>query len=77
MKVRVKILGALTKPFGKDDFEHEVAARACLEELLIGLGYHPGHLRFLVTSVNDRQEKLGYLLREGDQVTLMLPTSGG
>ena len=77
MKVHVKVLGALMKPFGKDDFEHEVAERACLEELLVNLGYHPSHLRFIVASVNGAQQKLGYAIKDKDEVTLVLPTSGG
>jgi molybdopterin converting factor small subunit len=77
MKVHVKILGALTKPFGKDDFDHEVGAGTNLEQLLVGLGYHVSHLRFIVASVAGSQQKLGYALKEGDEVTLVLPTSGG
>jgi len=77
MMVHVKVLGALTKPFGKDDFDHEVAERACLEDLLVNLGYHQNHLRFIVASVNGSQQKLGYALQDADEVTLVLPTSGG
>ena len=77
MNVHVKILGALAKPFGKDDFAHEVPERACLEDLLVALGYHRSHVRFIVASVNGEQQKLGYALKEADEVTLVLPTSGG
>lgn len=77
MMVHVKVLGALMKPFGKDDFQHEVPDRACLEDVLVGLGYHKAHLRFIVASVNDAQQKLGYTLKDGDRLTLVLPTSGG
>ncbi|HEY3448264.1 MAG TPA: MoaD/ThiS family protein [Myxococcales bacterium] len=77
MRVHVKVLGALSKPFGKDDFEHEITERSCLEDLLKALGYHPSHLRFIVASVNGSQQKLGYALQDKDEVALVLPTSGG
>ncbi|MGC4121103.1 MAG: MoaD/ThiS family protein [Myxococcales bacterium] len=77
MKVHVKILGALTKPFGKDDFEHELAGRTNLQDLLTSLGYQPSHWRLIVASVNGQQQRLGQMLQDGDEVSLMLPTSGG
>ena len=77
MRVHVKVLGALMKPFGKDELDFDVDERACLEALLLKLGYHQAHLRFIVASVNGAQQKLGYSLKEKDEVTLVLPTSGG
>ena len=75
--VHVKVLGALNKPFGKDDFDFPVDDGACLEDLLLRLGYHAAHLRFMLPAVNGQQEKLGCRLQDKDQVTLLLPTSGG
>jgi molybdopterin converting factor small subunit len=77
MSVHVKVLGALNKPFGQDDFDFQVAEGASLEDLLLKLGYHPSHLRFMLLAVNGQQETLGCRLRDGDQVLLTLPTSGG
>lgn len=77
MKVHVKVLGALTKPLGKDDFVHEIAGRPCLADLLLALGYEQGHHRLIIASVNGSQRKLSQALADGDQVTLVLPTSGG
>ena len=77
MMVRIKVLGALMKPFGKDELDFEIGERACLEDLLVKLGYHQSHLRFIVASVNGAQQKLGYALKDRDEVTLVLPTSGG
>ena len=77
MKVTVKIQGALLKPLGKDDFEHEIGDHACLEDLLLDLGYQPSHLRLIIAAVNGSQQKLGYTLKHSDEVTLVLPASGG
>jgi len=77
MNVHVKVLGALTRPFGKDELDFEFAPGACLEEVLLALGYQKAHLRFIVASVNGTQQKLGYLVQDRDELTLVLPTSGG
>jgi len=77
IKVHVVILGALTRPSGKDDFEHEVSDGANLEGLLLALGYQQTHLRFIVASVNGIRRSLGYQVCDRDEVVLVLPTSGG
>jgi molybdopterin converting factor small subunit len=77
MMVHVKVLGALMKPFGKDDFDHPVNERASLEELLLGLGYQAAHLRFIIASVNGVQRNLGQVLQDKDEIAFVLPTSGG
>lgn len=77
MQVHVKVLGALAKPFGRDDLDFNLPDRACLEDLLLRLGYQASHVRFIVASVNGTKQKLGHLLRDKDEVTLVLPTSGG
>jgi molybdopterin converting factor small subunit len=76
-QIRVQVLGALTKPFGQDDFVYEVDEDLSLEDLLLRLGYERSHLRFIVAAVNGSREKLSYRLRDADVVTLVLPTSGG
>ena len=77
IRVQVKILGALAKPMGKADFELELEEQACLEDLLLKAGYQQSHLRFLIPAVNGEQAKLGHPMKDGDQVLLVLPTSGG
>ena len=77
MKVHVRIQGAMAKPFGKDDFDHELTDGADLEDLLVGLGYHRAHLRFILAAVKSEQKKLGDRLADGDEIVLFLPTSGG
>lgn len=67
----------MAKPFGKDDFDFELADNACLEDLLLQLGYHRSHLRFILASVRGEQRRLNDRLGDGDEVILLLPTSGG
>ncbi len=77
IRVRVKILGALDKPRGKDDFVVELADASRVEDLLLEIGYRPRHLRFIVAAVNGAQRKLGHVLGDSDEVILLMPTSGG
>ena len=76
-KIHVKVLGALNRPFGRDELDYQAKPGACLEELLLELGYQKAHLRFIVPAIAGKRETLGYVLREGDELTLTLPTSGG
>lgn len=75
--VNVKILGALNKPLGKDEFSLELPEGCCLEDVMLKAGYHQNHLRFILPAVNGVQQPLGVAIKEGDQVLLALPTSGG
>ncbi len=77
IRVRVKIVGALAKPLGKDEYELELQDDSRLESLLLEAGYHAGHLRFIIPVVNGAHERLSYVLQNGDNVQLFLPTSGG
>ncbi len=77
IRVRVKILGALDKPKGKDDFEVELPEKSRVEDLLLEVGYPRRHLRFIVSTVNGERQKHGYVLGDADEVTLVMPTSGG
>lgn len=75
--VHVRILGALSKPQGRDELEVPMPERSRVTDLLTALGYRPEHLRFILTAVNGTQRKHGHELEDRDEVTLVLPTSGG
>ena len=75
--IQIKILGVLTKPSGKDAFRHEIAQGTTLEQVLLGLGYRPAHVRFIICTVQGEQRPLGYAPRAGEEVVLFLPASGG
>jgi len=76
IRVRVKILGALAKPLGKE-FELALEERSCLEDLLLAAGYQRDHVRLFHLAVNGVPEKLGRTLADGDQVEVVMLTSGG
>ena len=75
--VRVKVLGALEKPLGVDDFSLDLGDESSLEDLLLKAGYHPEHLRFILPTVNGVQQRLSHRLSSGDQVALVMPVGGG
>ena len=77
MKIHVKIFGALQKPEGKDDFQHEVKDGATIETLLLALGYHPRHVSAIVAELNGKQSRHTVKLKDGDEVVLSLAIGGG
>ncbi len=77
MKVRVKIIGALTKPDGKEDFVQEISDGSNLERLLLDLGYNQKPLAMIMTAVNGKQKKHSFKLKNDDEVELSLPVGGG
>ena len=77
MKIQVKIIGALTKPDGKDDFTTDLPAKATVTDLLKKLGYHEMHLSIIMAAVNGKQKKNSQVLKDGDEVELSLPVGGG
>jgi sulfur carrier protein ThiS len=77
IQVHVRILGALARPNGRGDFQLELAASSRIADLLERVGYRPQHQRFIVVAVNGRQQKHSGQLSDRDEVTLLMPTSGG
>ncbi len=75
--VHVRVLGALLKPGGKDDFEVSLPPSSRVEDLLLRVGYGRAHLRFILSTVNGVQHEHAFELSDRDQVTLVMPTSGG
>lgn len=77
MKIQVKIIGALMKPAGKEDFSQEMPDQATIQDLLLKLGYHEKHLNIIMAAVNGKQKKNSTKLKNGDEVELSLPVGGG
>jgi sulfur carrier protein ThiS len=75
--VHVRITGALAKPSGKDDLHVELPASSRIADLLEKVGYRPQHQRFIVVAVNGQQRRHSGTLCDHDEVTLLMPTSGG
>jgi molybdopterin converting factor small subunit len=77
MKIRVKIIGALSKPNGQDDFSFDLPPKSTITDLLKLLGYHEAHLNIIMGAVNGKQKKNHCPLKENDEVELSLPIGGG
>jgi molybdopterin converting factor small subunit len=75
--VRVKVLGALAKPLGRQDFALELDDGSSLEDLLLEAGYRREHLRSIACAVDGVQARLGHRLSGGEEVSLMLLAGGG
>ena len=78
-QVRVLAFGVLKDRLGKDSFAMTVPERATVADLLAQLGEkQPGViLKGIAVSVNAEYATAGHLLREGDEVGLLPPVSGG
>jgi sulfur carrier protein ThiS len=77
VKVHVRILGALARPRGHDDLEIELAPHSRISDLLGEVGYSPQHQRFIVVAVNGQTRRHSGELTDRDEVTLLMPASGG
>ena len=77
MQVKVRILGAVDKPMGKDAFEVEVPEGATIEQVLLASGYRKEHLKWFLVARNGEDCKLVTAVAAGDEVSVVFPTSGG
>lgn len=77
MKVHVRILGAVAKPKGKDAFEVEVPDGSNIERVLLESGYRREHLKWFLVAKNGVDCKMVTPVMEGDEVSVVFPTSGG
>jgi molybdopterin converting factor subunit 1 len=77
MRVRVLYFGVLKDAFGCESGEQELAEGATVADLLRVL---PGRTVFwdsIAVAVNQGYAKAGDVLKEGDEVALLPPVSGG
>jgi molybdopterin converting factor small subunit len=77
VQVRVKVFGALMRPFGKDELDFEVAEGTDAEGLLVALGYARQHVALITILVGEKRVRPTYVLSPGEEVSLFLPTQGG
>lgn len=77
MKVKVRILGAVAKPMGKDAFEVVVSEGATVEQVMLASGYRREHLKWFLVAKNGVDCKLVTAVGDGDEVSVVFPTSGG
>ena len=77
MRVRVIFFGVLKDAFGLESEELEVAEGATVADLLKGFRGRVGFLDSIAVAVNREYAKSSDVLREGDEVALLPPVSGG
>lgn len=83
MQVRILLFGVLKDLFGATESTIELPQGASVAELLetmnarLGPSLQPSNLRGIAVSVNAEYATLTHVLREGDEVGLLPPVSGG
>ena len=77
MQVRLRILGAVDKPMGRSEVELEVPEGATIEQVMLAGGYRKEHLKWFLVARNGADAKLPTVVSEGDEISVVFPTSGG
>jgi len=77
MKINIKIVGTLLKPFGKSEFQYECGEGITLRELLLELKYNERHLSHIMTAANGQKENHSFTLSDNDSVVLSTVIGGG
>ncbi len=77
MRVRVLYFGVLKDAFGSESDELEVAENATVADLLREFRGRAGFLDSIAVAVNREYAKGEDVLKEGDEVALLPPVSGG
>lgn len=77
MHVKMKILGAVDKPMGKSEVELCVPDGATIEQVMLAGGYRKEHLKWFLVARNGVDAKLPSTVSDGDEISVVFPTSGG
>jgi molybdopterin converting factor subunit 1 len=77
MRVRMLYFGVLKDVFGREGEELELAEGATVADLLRGFRGREGFLDSIAVAVNREYAKGEDVLKEGDEVALLPPVSGG
>ena len=77
MRVKMRILGAVDKPMGKSEVEVDVPEGATIEQVMLAGGYRKEHLRWFLVAKNGADAKLPTVVSDGDEISVVFPTSGG
>ena len=77
MKIKLRILGAVDKPMGKSEVELTVPEGATIEQVMLAGGYRKEHLKWFLVAKNGVDAKLPTAVSDGDEISVVFPTSGG
>jgi sulfur carrier protein ThiS len=77
MRVNVKILAPLKKPFSGDSAEIELREGSTVLDLLIKLGYSERHIATIMSIVDGETKQHDYTLKQGQLIELFILMGGG
>jgi sulfur carrier protein ThiS len=77
MKIKVKVMGTLIRPFGADEFDYDCPPAATVRQLLGALKYEPRHIPHIMACVNGELRHQDHALKAGDSVVLSVTVGGG
>jgi molybdopterin converting factor subunit 1 len=77
MRVRILYFGVLKDAFGRENGEVELAEGATVADMLRVLRGQEGFWDSIAVAVNREYARAGDVLKEGDEVALLPPVSGG
>jgi sulfur carrier protein ThiS len=77
VKVNVSFLGPIRRPWPEQTRELEVAKDTSIIQLLETLGYQAQDMRRVAIVVNEQKASLEKILKDGDQLRLVLLAGGG
>ena len=76
IKVQIHLMGPVDVNIANGDFV-AVKAGSNLSDLLTQVGIRAEHKKFVIATVNDKKETLYYMLKNNDEIKLLLPVGGG
>lgn len=77
IRINIRIIGALTKPFGKSEFQYDCRDGMSIAELLLDLKYSARHVDHIMTAVGGEKKNHDFILHDGDAVSLSTMVGGG
>ncbi len=77
MKVTVRVTGPVTLPSGERETAVDLEAGAKVKDLVTAVGFTAAQARFFRVAIGGAVADQHVQLKEGDQVTLMVPIGGG
>ena len=75
MRVRVKLMGALTAKSPPDDLS-EVGQDASIDDVLTALAIEPAEIQIVMVNGRPQPDRTGPL-SESDELTILAPVGGG
>lgn len=77
IKVNIKVVGALKKPFGKGELKHQCRKGTSLRRLLLDMKYDEKHLPHILAAVNGERKNHDFIMSDGDSIVLTTAIGGG